>query len=83
VSTNAEPSVLLTCSLCGDSFQLSARRARDWRDREPICKDCRRGRRELTDEERAQLRDWWLQQSGLRLDELQQIGRAIWPGLAA
>jgi hypothetical protein len=58
--TTIEPPVNLTCSECGDPFTLSARRARDWRDRDPVCRDCRRARRELSDEERAELRDWWL-----------------------
>jgi hypothetical protein len=80
VPTTIEAPVTLTCSECGDPFTLSARRARGWRDRDPVCGDCRSAGRELTEAERAELRDWWL--ARFTFDELLEIGGLIWPELA-
>lgn len=79
--TTIEAPVLLRCSECGCSFELSARRARDWRDRDPVCQACRRSKRQLTEAERAELRAWWL--ARFTFDELLALGRMLWPELTA
>jgi hypothetical protein len=79
VSTT-ETTAPLRCTGCGDTFVLSPRRAREWRDREPLCRDCRRKPKELSEAERARLQRWWLDRYSL--EELVEIGREIWPDLA-
>jgi hypothetical protein len=79
--TTIEAPVTLTCSECSDPFTLSARRARDWRDRQPVCMECRRARREITEVERERLRQWWLDR--FTREELEEIGQALWPELVA
>jgi hypothetical protein len=80
VSTTAETPVDLRCSGCGDTFRLSARRARDWQDRDPLCRRCRTPARELTPAEQERYRKWWLDRYSL--EELFEIGLAFWPDLA-
>jgi NAD-dependent SIR2 family protein deacetylase len=72
-----EAPVTLRCTSCGDTFTLSARRAREWRNREPLCRRCQTPARELTDAERARYRRWWLDR--LPRDELEDLARSIWP----
>jgi hypothetical protein len=73
----AETPVDVRCSSCSDTFTLSARRAREWRDRDPLCRRCRTPARELTDAERERYRRWWLER--FTLEELQELARTIWP----
>jgi hypothetical protein len=70
--------VWVRCGECGETFPFSPNRARFYRreGREPICRDCRRPK--LSEAEQAKLRAWWLKR--FSHDELQEIGRMIWPG---
>jgi hypothetical protein len=45
----------------------------------PTCHDCRNPRRELTPEQRARYQRWWVEQSGLDLDELLEIAAGLAP----
>jgi hypothetical protein len=71
--------VKVRCAACGDPFELSARRARVYRDRPEavICHDCRRKPREPSEAEREKLRRWWLDR--LSPDEIAEIGTMLFP----
>jgi hypothetical protein len=58
---------------------LSARREREHRrqGREPVCSLCRRPPIELTDAERERYVRWWVEKSGLSIEELREIATAI------
>lgn len=73
----------VTCGKCGERFDLTARNVRKARERgeDPICRDCRYPLPEPTEEERLELREFWLTDSGLSLDEVFAIGWMIWPDL--
>jgi hypothetical protein len=73
--TTVEAPVVLSCSECGDTFSLSARRAREWRNRDPVCRRCRQPPRELTAAERERFRRWWLDR--YPLEELREMAAAI------
>ena len=79
MSSTVEAPVELRCTECGDTFTLSARRAREWRDREPLCRRCRQPARELNDAERARYERWWL--VCFEWEELEELARALWPEL--
>src|SRR5262245_16256690 len=68
-------SVTVLCGGCGARFELSVRNEYEHRrrGRTPRCEVCRRPRAELGVEERERFRRWWLEESGLSLDELLEI----------
>jgi hypothetical protein len=71
------------CRKCGSIFGLSARnvRAARQRGREPVCSPCRQTEKPIDEAEMEKLRRWWLEESGLTLDELLEIGRMLgWCG---
>ena len=57
-------------------------RAARQRGQEPVCALCRQPERDVDDEERARMVRWWLEKSGLELDELLEIAKAIVPLLS-
>jgi len=71
----------VVCASCGlgiDPSLRSVRRARE-RGKLPVCTDCRRpGRPPPSELELARARRWWIEQSGLALDEIAEIARAVW-----
>lgn len=75
-----ETSVNVRCR-CGDTVQLSRRRGKGWQHRpgEYVCRPCQRAPREPAEAERDRYQRWWL--ARYSLEELQEIGRALWPGL--
>lgn len=72
------------CPECEEWFWLSGRNSLRHRTAgtRPICGDCRHPVKQPTEEERAELRRWWVEESGLSLVELREIGFSIWPELA-
>jgi hypothetical protein len=77
VTVEAPRSVV--CGSCGSRFTLSARNVNAARQRgqEPICGDCRHPRKPVDEATIRKLREWWLFESGLSLDELLEIGELI------
>ncbi len=77
---------------CGTSFTINARTLRRARseDRTPVCFDCRPvggGRRAARPRGRGpgaptadELQRWWIEDSGLGLDELLEIAACLWGG---
>ncbi len=69
------------CTSCGTTYTRSVNTAKSARrfGRPAVCRPCRYPTAAAGNEER--LRRWWLEESGFTLDELQEIGRLIWPEL--
>jgi hypothetical protein len=88
-----EDLVDVSYSQCDTTFPVTARSARRYRQgrSRPFCPSCKPGRRpsgrqakppeavavELTDSERPELRDWWLERFSPY--ELLELGRMLWP----
>jgi hypothetical protein len=62
------------CGSCGGYFELNPRNIRGWRARgeEPRCHSCRH-HREVDEATAEKMRQWWLEESGLTLDELHEL----------
>jgi hypothetical protein len=69
----------VVCGSCGGGFTLSKRNVRAARQRgeAPICSFCRRTRKPPDPATMERMKRWWLEKSGLSLDELLEIGREI------
>lgn len=70
---------MVVCSGCGDTYPLSARRARAARaaGARPLCPGCRRPPLEATAAQMAAYRAWWLER--FTPDELRALATGIWP----
>jgi hypothetical protein len=66
-------------------FELSARNARANRaaGREPVCRECRNPPKPPDPATMEKMRRWWLEDSGLSLEEVQELARLVWSPLPA
>ncbi len=83
VALRRESPRTLVCGECGSEFTLSASVARRTRrsGRTPICGECRRVHPRVTPELLDAGREWWLTESGLSLEDIQEIARMCFPEL--
>jgi hypothetical protein len=76
VSVDAPP--VVRCGVCNRPITLSAGVAARWQGRRerPVCDGCLHPP-VAANRQAAPYRRWWLEQSGLTLEELREIGRML------
>jgi hypothetical protein len=47
------------------------------RGEEPVCRPCRQTEKPVDEQAMEKMRRWWLEESGLTLDEVLEIGRLL------
>jgi hypothetical protein len=69
----------VVCRVCGTRFELTARNVRGWHSRglDPVCAECRHPSKPVDAQTRVRMRRWWVEESGLSLEELREIAGAI------